>query len=496
MERFYLIIFACFSTIYCANLSAQTNWIKYSNNPVKEWSAQASCIIEEGTIKMWYASGHLEVSRIKAAWSNDGINWNNYNDGNPVLPLGELSEWDYAWQDTPEILKVDDTYYLFYYGDSTTRLLYSIGTYDSITCAIGLAKSDDAENWTKSTFNPVFTKGDSIDFDGRWIESPTVIFNENISQFYLWYSGMPWGLICKTGLAISDDAEIWLKHPNNPVVSVGPFFYDFVGVYTPCVIKSEDIYEMWYSAMPPVEESWDSLTIAYAVSIDGINWLKYPGNPVYDRFYPPFNPESDGVSTWAPEVIYIPDSNKYLMYYDGSNGINLAIADQDVLFSESCDFNISEDISIYQGEHIQLQADGGILFHWHPEAGLDNPFVSNPIASPNETTTYTVLIVGEECINTKQITVYVQPVSISNNSNSDFDIQIYPNPASRNSEVFANCSFTSANIIVSNIFGQIVYSGTIENSNRIIESNFISSGLYFVKIIESNNIFNLKIIIN
>jgi len=116
MERFCVIAFACFLTINCANLSAQTNWIKYSNNPVKEWSAQASCIIEEGTIKMWYASGHLGVSRIKAAWSNDGINWNNYNDGNPVLPLGELSEWDYAWQDTPEILKIEDTYYLFLNG--------------------------------------------------------------------------------------------------------------------------------------------------------------------------------------------------------------------------------------------------------------------------------------------------------------------------------------------------------------------------------------------
>ncbi|MDD3740140.1 MAG: T9SS type A sorting domain-containing protein [Bacteroidales bacterium] len=494
-KRFYFILFALNIATNCTNISAQTIWTKYPNNPVKEWSAQASCIIEEGTIKMWYASGHLGISRIKAAWSNDGLSWNDYNEGDPVLALGELTEWDNTWQDTPEILKIEDTYYLFYYGDSTTRLLYSIGTYDSITCAIGLAKSNDAENWSKSAFNPVFTKGDSIVFDGRWIESPTVIFDENKSQFYLWYSGMPCSLICKTGLAISTDAEIWLKHPNNPVVSVGPYFYDFVGVYTPCVIKSDDIFEMWYSSMPPVEESWDSLTIAYAVSLDGINWIKYPSNPVYDRFYPPFNIESDAVSTWAPEVLYIADSNKYLMYYDGSNGINLAIADRDVLFSENCNISISENLTINYGEQTQLLASGGNLYHWIPDTGLDNAFVSNPIASPEETTTYTVLIVSETCITKEEVTVTVFDNSQINENFVDFQLKVFPNPAKPNSEIFANYNFRNANITVSNVLGQVVYTGKIINNNKILDYVDLSIGIYNIKIIEDKNVSNAKIIV-
>lgn len=44
------------------------------------------------------------------------------------------------------------------------------------------------------------------------------------------------------------------------------------------------------------------------------------------------------------------------------------------------------------GEAVQLNATGGISYVWSPAATLNNPGIYNPLASPNVTTTYTVVI--------------------------------------------------------------------------------------------------------
>ena len=41
-----------------------------------------------------------------------------------------------------------------------------------------------------------------------------------------------------------------------------------------------------------------------------------------------------------------------------------------------------------------MAATGGISYSWSPTIGLNNPNISNPIASPTSTTTYTVLVSG------------------------------------------------------------------------------------------------------
>ncbi|MBN2777306.1 MAG: T9SS type A sorting domain-containing protein [Bacteroidales bacterium] len=474
---------------------AQVNWTKHTNNPVKTFAAQATCLVEDGTIKMWYAAGDMGVARIKAAYSINGLEWIDINDGNPILPLGELNEWDNSWQDTPEILKVDDLYYLFYYGDSTTMEIINITSYDSVTCAIGLATSTDGLNWDKSENNPIFTKGDSIDFDGRWIESPTVLFNETDSHFYMWYSAMPWTMLNKTGFATSENAESWNKFDNNPVVSGGPDYYDNVGVYVPCVLKTDEIFEMWYSAMPPVEHIWDSIKIAYAVSLDGINWIKYPGNPVYDRYFPPVNPATDNIATWAPEVVYIADSNKYLMYYDGSNGINLAIAERDILFSNECETTISENVTINLGQSTNLNATGGDLFTWFPVTGLNNPNVPDPLSTPIETTTYTALIVSESCITSRQVTVTVEEPSYTAHIESIPQLVLYPNPAYSKSEIFSNLSFDNAVMNITDASGKVILTSNLKNTNKIINSNTLTPGIYYLSIIDKKTCFKSKLTI-
>lgn len=62
------------------------------------------------------------------------------------------------------------------------------------------------------------------------------------------------------------------------------------------------------------------------------------------------------------------------------------------------------------GESVQLLANGGIIYSWSPASGLSNPFVSNPIANPVDTTVYTVTVTGANgCKKKDSLTVNVVP---------------------------------------------------------------------------------------
>ncbi|WP_293306377.1 gliding motility-associated C-terminal domain-containing protein [Pedobacter sp. UBA5917] len=63
--------------------------------------------------------------------------------------------------------------------------------------------------------------------------------------------------------------------------------------------------------------------------------------------------------------------------------------------------------SICEGQSIQLEAGGGTAYLWQPSTGLSDPQISNPIAKPTETTTYTVQVSNGGCSATEQITINV-----------------------------------------------------------------------------------------
>jgi gliding motility-associated-like protein len=52
------------------------------------------------------------------------------------------------------------------------------------------------------------------------------------------------------------------------------------------------------------------------------------------------------------------------------------------------------DRSICRGESVQLNGKGGNTYSWSPAVSLDNPKISNPIATPDVTTTYTCTFTG------------------------------------------------------------------------------------------------------
>ncbi len=69
---------------------------------------------------------------------------------------------------------------------------------------------------------------------------------------------------------------------------------------------------------------------------------------------------------------------------------------------------ISADTSICAGESVQLIASGGGTYSWSNGGSLSNPAISNPVASPSASTTYTVTITNAfNCTATQSVTVTV-----------------------------------------------------------------------------------------
>ncbi|MBU0763281.1 MAG: hypothetical protein KJ607_00435 [Bacteroidetes bacterium] len=306
---------------------AQTVWTKHPSNPViakgaSSWEAiaigQPTCLFENDTIKMWYVAVGTDMkARISYAWSFDGMAWEKYDNATPVLDVGADGTWDDHWLDASEIVKGPDGYLMYYYGDTAQQG-------PEVSSAYGLATSPDGINWTRPVAGPVFEKGDSAEWDGKWIESPAVLYDEASATYMMWYTGMGWNWLASIGLATSPDGITWTRYPGNPVIEPGPpGSYDDMWAAVPAVIKTGDLYEMWYCGFPS-QGGFDSLRIGYATSPDGISWTKHPDNPVYDRHYPPYDTLNDNDGPWAPDVMYNPSAHEYLMWYEGTSGVQLA----------------------------------------------------------------------------------------------------------------------------------------------------------------------------
>jgi gliding motility-associated-like protein len=68
----------------------------------------------------------------------------------------------------------------------------------------------------------------------------------------------------------------------------------------------------------------------------------------------------------------------------------------------------SDQLSICTGGSAQLSASGGLYYQWTPPDGLNHDNIANPVASPLQTTTYTVKVSNDGCYDdSKSVTVKV-----------------------------------------------------------------------------------------
>ncbi|RAU84343.1 Ig-like domain-containing protein [Pontibacter arcticus] len=181
-------------------------------------------------------------------------------------------------------------------------------------------------------------------------------------------------------------------------------------------------------------------------------------NPVAGIVYKWFTEETAGTQVGEGPQLTIPGLTQTITYYveaqrgnDGCVSSARAPVTVNVVASQA---NAGEDATIIQGRPIELRATGGDTFRWEPATGLSDPNVANPVATPTQTTTYTVTTTSQGgCISTDEVTITVIPAIVVRNAFS-------PNQDNVNEvwEIENIGKYPEARVEVFNRWGNLVFS--------------------------------------
>ncbi len=110
-------------------------------------------------------------------------------------------------------------------------------------------------------------------------------------------------------------------------------------------------------------------------------------------------------------LVYPPDTMQYVL-----TGIDNNLCEN----SDTVDVNViplldvqllSGDQIICEGDEIQLEVSGGMVYEWIPSNGLSDPTISNPIANPTEDSNYKIIVSNPPCfVDTVDVFIQVNPL--------------------------------------------------------------------------------------
>lgn len=130
---------------------------------------------------------------------------------------------------------------------------------------------------------------------------------------------------------------------------------------------------------------------------------------------------------------------------------------------------------------------------WFPTHGLSDLTVPNPMALPDDTTTYTLTVTdANNCTSWSQMTVMIDPCAYISEKDNVFDLNVFPNPSSDgliNLEIRGHPgSYYTVNVF--SIYGQEVYKMNVEStSNRWhgqIDMTMLSKGIYVLEVMNEH----------
>jgi hypothetical protein len=173
---------------------------------------------------------------------------------------------------------------------------------------------------------------------------------------------------------------------------------------------------------PILVDAGDDIDLCYGEEVD-IEISVSGGASPYQYYWTPSTGLSS--SSIANPTAQPTETTTYTVYVTDSEGCQgsdqITINVNPELFA-----NAGSNEIICHGSNIQLNgsADGGsgvYGYSWSPSTGLSNSNIQNPIASPAETTTYTLTITDSEgCIATDQVTIEVNPELFANAGGDEF----------------------------------------------------------------------------
>ncbi len=154
------------------------------------------------------------------------------------------------------------------------------------------------------------------------------------------------------------------------------------------------------------------------------------------------------------------------------------------------DANAGSNVSIYIGDQTTLNGSGGLNYEWDPTTGLSDPTISNPVANPEATTTYTLTVSDDQgCVDVDEVTVEV----IDMLDCLETVLGFTPNGDGVNDFWVIECiQFFDNEVEVYNRWGQELYSATnYDNTwDGTYEGKPVPDGTYYfvVKMQEPNDV--------
>lgn len=237
----------------------------------------------------------------------------------PILDLGEAGTFDDSGIMPSCILRVGDSYRLYYIGWNPQVTV-------SYRLSIGLAISDDGMNFTKQFAGPISDRSVREPFFNT---APHVMFNDGI--FTMWFiSCTGWHIIngkmepqYHVCYQESPDGIEWMGERTVAI----EYAHCREAIGRPFVIREGETYRMWYSYRSLDDYRTDrtrAYKIGYAESSDGRRWIRRD-----DRVG--IGLSDDGWDNTMMEYCSIlPDRDCYYMFYNGNGfgqtGIGYAVA--------------------------------------------------------------------------------------------------------------------------------------------------------------------------
>jgi len=182
-----------------------------------------SDIIKVGdTYYIWYTKGAQHDGYDATVWfatSPDGKVWKERGE---AVKRGPEGSWDEQSVFTPNILVAEGRYWLFYTG--VPKPFRNDGNRVTKT-AIGVAVAETADGpWRKLDDNPVLVPSEDTErFDSMRVDDSCLLVRDG--KYWLYYKGRKWDdtpANTKMGLAIAEKPEgPYRKHVSNPVVRGG-----------------------------------------------------------------------------------------------------------------------------------------------------------------------------------------------------------------------------------------------------------------------------------
>jgi len=372
-NRYRLQIMTLFS-LWClvAFSFAQVDWQRLKDpvlgpGEAGEWDAwevaQGAVLYLNGTYHMWYDGLGDGWDDIGYAISKDGIVWEK-DSLNPVLERGPAETFDHYGLVLPYVIIENDTLHLFYSG--IAKPVNNSGV------TIGHSFSSDGHTWTKDSLNPVISEGLDGSWDERWIVGGAVVAVEGV--YHIWYGA--WDAtsgdkFVRIGHASSSSlfGNYWLKDVNNPVIeSLGSGSWEYGRVEAPMVVYDGTVFHMWYRG-----GNYTNSQIGYAWSTDGVNWEKYPGNPVLKYGAPGSWDDGNIINTWV-----VLEDSVFKMWYTGQqkgkNSFSIGYATAPVNDKLVAAYSMTPEVdTVSGGEMVSFKDESnGIVTGWQWDFGDGN----------------------------------------------------------------------------------------------------------------------------